>query len=95
MHPIKVRDDREGWLRLSDGEREGWVDKADFILSRDGPAYFQLRVVAANPKGQYALYTRDGALIVKGELNKDVNEALQAWTRQLARMTIPGVWRAR
>jgi hypothetical protein len=95
VFPIKVRDDREGWLRVSNGEREGWVDKADFILSRNGPATFHVRVLAANPKGEYAIYTRDGALIVKGELNKDVNETLQAWTRELARMTIPFVRRAR
>src|SRR5262245_27392848 len=53
VHPIKVRDDREGWLRVSNGEREGWVDKADFILSRDGPAYFRGRVLA-NPKDEFA-----------------------------------------
>jgi hypothetical protein len=95
VSPIKVRADREGWLRVSNGEREGWVDKADFNLSRNVAATFQLRVLAANPKGTYALYTRDGALIVQGELNKDVNEALQGWTRELARMTIPFERRAR
>src|ERR1700754_4265092 len=38
--PITVRDERDGWLRIHDGHREGWVDKADFVLGRDGPAYF-------------------------------------------------------
>jgi hypothetical protein len=95
VSPIKVRADREGWIRISNGEREGWADKADFILSREVHATFQLNVLVASPKGEYALYTRDGALLVKGELNKEVNEAIQSWTRELARMTIPFVRRAR
>lgn len=40
VYPIQVRDDREGWLRIFDGNREGWADKDDFILSQDAPDYF-------------------------------------------------------
>jgi tetratricopeptide (TPR) repeat protein len=53
--PIKVREDREGWLRIFDGYREGWVDKGDFVLVRDAPAYFYRRV-QANPWDTFALY---------------------------------------
>src|SRR5262249_790067 len=41
--PLKVRDDGDGRLRIHDGHREGWVDKADFVLVRDAPAYFDRR----------------------------------------------------
>ena len=47
--PIKVREDRDGWLRIHDGHNEGWADKDDFILANDAPAYFHRRV-QANPK---------------------------------------------
>src|SRR5205085_10304309 len=42
--PFKVRDEKEGWLRLHDGRREGWVDKADFVLAKDAFAYFDGRL---------------------------------------------------
>ena len=87
--PIKVKDDREGWLRVSNGERDGWVDKADFVLSRNAPITFQVNVVAGNPKGTYAIYTPDGSLITTGELNKEINETLQSWTRELGIMMLP------
>jgi hypothetical protein len=34
---FKVSDEREGWLRIFDGYRDGWADKADFVLERDAP----------------------------------------------------------
>src|SRR5947208_3398205 len=38
--PVKVRDDREGQLKIHDGYHEGWVAKTDFVLSKDAPDYF-------------------------------------------------------
>src|SRR6478672_7768363 len=61
-----VRDEKEGWLRLYDGHREGWVDKADFVLVRDAPAYFHRRVVA-NPSDRWARYMRAVGWLRKGE----------------------------
>ncbi|HWY86048.1 MAG TPA: tetratricopeptide repeat protein [Gemmataceae bacterium] len=66
--PIKVRDDREGWLRIFDGDREGWVPKADFVLVRDAPAYFNRRV-HADPRDTFALYMRGEGWLRNGELD--------------------------
>jgi len=63
---MTVRDDREGWLRIHDGHREGWVDKADFVLVRDAPAYFD-RLVNADPTNTYALHMRGSGWLQKGE----------------------------
>jgi Flp pilus assembly protein TadD len=66
--PIKVRDDRDGWLRILDGDREGWAAKSDFILARDAPAYFNRRV-QANPMDTFALYMRGEGWLRNGELD--------------------------
>jgi hypothetical protein len=54
-YPIKVRDDRDGWLRIFDGHREGWARKDQFILSRDAPAYFTDRI-RTNPSDGWAWF---------------------------------------
>jgi tetratricopeptide (TPR) repeat protein len=77
--PIKVRGDRDGWLRIHDGRREGWVDKADFVLVRDAPAYFGRRV-QANPRDTWALVMRGVGWLEKGELDnaiKDFDECIR------------------
>ena len=77
--PIKVRDEREGLMRIHDGRREGWVDKADFVLVRDASAYFHRRV-QANPKDTYALWMRGSGWWQKGEPDnaiKDFNEFIR------------------
>ncbi len=77
--PIKVREDRKGRLRTHDGRREGWVDKADFVLVRDAPAYFHRRV-QANPKDTWALFMRGEGWLQKGEPDKaiqDFNECIR------------------
>ena len=76
--PIKVRDDRDGWLRIHDGRREGWVNKADFVLARDAQDYFH-RLVQANPKDTWALYMRGNVWKSKGELDiaiKDFDQCI-------------------
>jgi tetratricopeptide (TPR) repeat protein len=51
--PIQVRDDKDGKLRIHDGVYEGWVDKADFVLMQEAPAFFERRR-RANPKDAFA-----------------------------------------
>ncbi|HZV03920.1 MAG TPA: tetratricopeptide repeat protein [Gemmataceae bacterium] len=77
--PIKVREEREGRLRIHDGSREGWVDKRDFVLVNDAPAYFDRRV-QANPKDTFALLMRGSGWLWKGEPDKaiqDFNECIR------------------
>ena len=71
--PIKVRAERDGQMRIHDGIREGWVDKADFVLVRDAAAYFERRV-RANPKDAFALYMRGVGLFQKGELDNAISD---------------------
>ncbi len=77
--PFLVRDDRDGWLRIHDGHREGWADKADFVRVSEAPAYFHRRV-EANPKDTYALYMRGTGWLRKGESDfaiKDFDECIR------------------
>ena len=77
--PIKVRDDVEGWIRIHDGEHEGWADKTEWILSIDAPAYFN-KMVKADPTDTYALLMRGNAWYFKGEYDnaiKDYSEAMR------------------
>lgn len=66
--PFKVREDKEGWLRLHDGRREGWVDKTDFVLAREAFGYFDRRV-QANAKDGFALTMRGGYWMEKKEFD--------------------------
>ena len=52
-----VRDDRDGFLRVYDYRREGWVPKEDFLLPEDAPIYWD-KIVKANPKDLNALWMR-------------------------------------
>jgi tetratricopeptide (TPR) repeat protein len=71
--PIIVRAEKEGWLRVFDGNHEGWADKDDFILARDAPAYFHGRV-QANPKDAWALFMRGVGWEQKGELDNAIQD---------------------
>src|SRR5262245_59814471 len=54
-YPLKVRDDRDGRVRIHDGEHEGWVAKTDFVLAREAERVFNDRV-KANPQDAWALF---------------------------------------
>ena len=69
--PFKVREEKEGWLRLHDGLHEGWADKADFILVKDALDYFDARV-AANPRDTFARTMRGAYWIDKKEYDKAI-----------------------
>jgi tetratricopeptide (TPR) repeat protein len=77
--PLTVRREREGWVRIHDGHREGWVKKADFILARDAPVYFH-SFVQANPMDAWALHMRGSGWLYKGEADiaiKDFDECIR------------------
>ena len=77
--PLRVREDRKGMLRIHDGQREAWANKADFVLVRDAPAYFHKRV-QDNPRDTWALYMRGSGWLEKGEPDKaiqDFNECIR------------------
>jgi tetratricopeptide (TPR) repeat protein len=77
--PVKVRDDRGGSIQIDDTYRQGWADKADFVLVQEAPAYFDRRV-QANPKDTYALFMRGSGLSAKGEQDsaiKDFDECIR------------------
>lgn len=71
--PILVRDDRDGRLRIHDHFREGWVDKADFVLANEAPAYFNRRI-QADPKDAFALWSRGCSLAEKGDLENAIKD---------------------
>jgi len=74
-----VREDRDGWLRMYDGRREGWARKSDFVLSRDAPAYFTDRI-RANPADSFALIMRGQGWLDRGEYDnaiKDFTECIR------------------
>lgn len=71
--PFVVREEKEGWLRLFDGRREGWVDKADFVLASESFAYFDGRV-RANPKDTFALTLRGGYWMGKKDYDKAIED---------------------
>ncbi|MFL5246110.1 MAG: tetratricopeptide repeat protein [Gemmataceae bacterium] len=78
-YSIKVLEERNSKVRVHDGRREGWVDKSDFVLSKDAFEYFHSRV-EANPKDSWALYQRGYEWLDKGEPDiaiKDFNKSIR------------------
>jgi tetratricopeptide (TPR) repeat protein len=73
LYPIKVREDRDGWLRIFDGHREGWGDKDDFVLSRDAASYFTDRI-NANPKDAWAWGMRAISWNDRGEYDNAIKD---------------------
>jgi tetratricopeptide (TPR) repeat protein len=71
--PLKVRDDRDGKLRVHNGRREGWVNKADFVLVRDAIERFSPRV-QTNAGDTWARYMRAMAWLEKHELDKAIKD---------------------
>ncbi|HEV3449117.1 MAG TPA: tetratricopeptide repeat-containing serine protease family protein, partial [Gemmataceae bacterium] len=77
--PYAVRDERKTLLRIHDGYREGWVDKADFVLGRDAVAHFQ-RLVQADPSNPWPLFMRGIAWLHTDEVDnaiKDFTEGIR------------------
>ena len=77
--PIKVRDEREGRLRIHDGHHEGWVAKSDFVLAQDAPAYFDRRI-QTDPTDAWAWNMHGAGWNEKHEYDKaiqDYDEAIR------------------
>jgi tetratricopeptide (TPR) repeat protein len=71
--PFKVRWDKDGWLRVHDGRREGWVDKADFVPLGEAFAYFDGRI-QANPRDGFALAMRGACWLEMKEPDKSIHD---------------------
>jgi lipoprotein NlpI len=97
-YPITVRDDKDGWLRLFDGHKEGWADKGDFVLSRDAPAYFTDRI-RANPNDDFAYQMRGMGWHDRGDYDnalKDYTECIRIDPRSAAYFNSRGItWHAK
>jgi tetratricopeptide (TPR) repeat protein len=74
-----VREDRDGWLRLYDMRREGWVAKEDMVTAEDAPAWWD-KAVKERPSDYYGWHMRGVGWKDKGEYDnaiKDFTEALR------------------
>jgi tetratricopeptide (TPR) repeat protein len=78
-YPIRVREDRDGRLRISDGQHEGWVAKKDFVLGSDAPAYFTERL-RVSPKDRWLLVMRG----ISWHCSNDYDKAIRDYTEALA-----------
>jgi tetratricopeptide (TPR) repeat protein len=78
--PMEVRKDTgDGWVRIHDRHREGWVSKDDLVTKEDAPIYWD-RAIKANPRDSWAWYMRGAGWWQKGEPDnaiKDFNEAVR------------------
>src|SRR5689334_12657986 len=70
---VNVREEREGWLRVFDGCREGWIDNDDCLLPKEALTYFQ-GLLDANPNNTWALLMRGNARQEKGELDYAIKD---------------------
>jgi tetratricopeptide (TPR) repeat protein len=71
--PFKVREDKDGWIRIHDGNHEGWARKSDFVLAREAYDYFTQRI-ESNPKDHFALLMRGGYWSEKKEYDKAIKD---------------------
>lgn len=78
--PMEVRKDNgDGWVRIHDNHREGWVQKEDLVSVEDAPIYWD-KAVKVNPKDTWALSMRANSWGLKGELDNalaDYNECIR------------------
>ncbi len=66
--------DQDGWLRIRDyDDREGWVDKNDFVPLPDAPAYFT-QVIRMNTRETWGWIQRGTAWRGLGQLDRAVND---------------------
>jgi TPR repeat len=74
-HP--VREDSQGWLRVFDINREGWIRKSEAVLMQDAPRYFnsQLRV---NPQSAVDWNHRGLSLKERDDLQGAIGDYTEA-----------------
>lgn len=51
------RDNGDGWVRVHDSRKEGWVGKDDLVLLKDAVEHFD-KAVQANPRDSWSLFMR-------------------------------------
>ncbi len=88
-----VREDRDGYLRLYDDRREGWVLKDDMVTAADAPAWWD-KAVKEKPNNVYAWWMRGLSWHDKGEYDnaiKDLNEAIRLKPDSTTAYTIRGM----
>ena len=77
--PTKVKEEKDGWLCVFNGSRDGWVRKEQFILSQNAVAHFTRRIKSDSSK-EFALLMR-GMVYASEKMNeeaiKDLNEVLR------------------
>ncbi len=74
-----VREDRDGYLRVYDMRREGWVLKDDMVTAEDAPAWWD-KAVKEKPNDYYGWWMRGMGWCDKGEYDnaiKDLTEAIR------------------
>lgn len=78
--PMEVRKDKgDGWVRIHDGHREGWVQKENLVTKEDAPIFWD-KAVKADPKDTFALHMRGTGWRQKGEYDNaiaDFNECIR------------------
>jgi tetratricopeptide (TPR) repeat protein len=71
---LPVLKEQDGWLRVRDfDDREGWVDKNDFVLLPEAPAYFT-QVVRMNPGNTWGWLQRGVAWRGVGKLEFAISD---------------------
>jgi tetratricopeptide (TPR) repeat protein len=66
-----VREDKDAWLRLYDGHREGWVKKEDMVTAEDAPAWWD-KVVKEKPGDAFGWFMRGMSRHDNGEFDKAI-----------------------
>jgi tetratricopeptide (TPR) repeat protein len=70
--------EQDGWLRIRDyDDREGWVDKNDFVPLPEAPAYFT-QVIRTNTRSTWGWIQRGTAWRGLGQLDRAVNDYNQS-----------------
>lgn len=73
--------DRDGWVKVRDNDREGWLRKSDLVLVDDAPAYFTTRI-RAEPQAVTWWYFRSVAQRLKGNLPEAIDDMTEVMRLQ-------------
>lgn len=67
------KDNGDGWVRVRDRSREGWVSKDDLVTKEDALAHFD-KMVKANPRDNWALFMRAASYQEGGKYDAAVED---------------------
>ncbi|MGL4423139.1 MAG: hypothetical protein ACRCZF_20930 [Gemmataceae bacterium] len=67
----KVREDKDGQLRLHDGKKEGWIKKEEMVTAADAPAWWS-KAVKENPFDAYGWQMRGFSWRENGAMDKAI-----------------------